>query len=185
MGLAESKRMDKSEWIRRALDEFERPLTRYAARLMGDLERGRDVVQDTFMRLCQEKPSRIRDHLAEWLFTVCRHRALDVLRKESRMSSINPIQIDARAGKDPGPLRVVAAREDMSRVSTILSGLPERQQELVRLKFQEGLSYREMSRITGLSESNVGFILHTALKTVRTKLKNQEATGARLQGRIS
>ncbi|MEE8586130.1 MAG: sigma-70 family RNA polymerase sigma factor [Acidobacteriota bacterium] len=185
MGLAEQKRMDKAEWIRQALQEFERPLTRYAARLMGDLERGRDVVQDTFMRLCQEKPPRIRDHLAEWLFTVCRNRALDVLRKESRMSTITQTQIDARPGQQPGPLRVVAAREDMSRVSRILSGLPERQQELVRLKFQEELSYREMSRVTGLSETNVGFILHTALKTVRRKLKNQANAGARLQGRIS
>jgi DNA-directed RNA polymerase specialized sigma24 family protein len=43
----------------------------------------------------------------------------------------------------------------------------------VRLKFQNGFSYQEISRITSLSVGNVGFILHTALKALRQNLSAQ------------
>jgi len=52
-----------------------------------------------------------------------------------------------------------------------LDSLPLNQQEVVRLKFQNDLSYQEISRITKLSVSNVGFLIHTAIKTIRRKLK--------------
>ncbi|MCZ6484439.1 MAG: sigma factor [Acidobacteria bacterium] len=57
----------QSEWIRSALARYEGPLTRYAAHLTGDIERARDVVQDTFLRLCSQKRSWVDDHLAQWL----------------------------------------------------------------------------------------------------------------------
>ena len=52
--------------------------------------------------------------------------------------------------------------------------MPANQQEVVHLKFQSGLSYREISDVTGLSVSNVGFLLHTAL----ARLREQVAAGA-------
>jgi DNA-directed RNA polymerase specialized sigma24 family protein len=75
----------RADRVRSALERFEGPLTRYAASITGDIERARDVVQDTFVRLCDEEPGRLNGCLAQWLFTVCRNRALDVQRKEQRM----------------------------------------------------------------------------------------------------
>ena len=71
-------------WIRSALERFEAPLTRYAYGITGDLERARDVVQDTFLRLCRASPAQIDGYIAPWLFKVCRNRALDVRKKEAR-----------------------------------------------------------------------------------------------------
>ena len=51
--------------------------------LTGDLERARDVVQETFLRLAVQQPSSVDGHLAEWLYRVCRQRALDVCRKDA------------------------------------------------------------------------------------------------------
>jgi RNA polymerase sigma-70 factor (ECF subfamily) len=48
--------------------------------------------------------------------------------------------------------------------------LPDNQQEVIRLKVQNGLSYREISEVTGLSVSNVGFLLHKGIKTIREKM---------------
>ena len=56
------------------MDRYEGQLVRYAARITGDVERGRDVVQDAFLRLCREDRAKVDGHLAEWLFTVCRRR---------------------------------------------------------------------------------------------------------------
>ena len=48
------------------------------------------------------------------------------------------------------------------------------QQEVIRLKFQDDLSYREISRITTLSVSNVGFLIHTGIKTLRQRVRALE-----------
>src|SRR5215468_6344113 len=79
----------KSTWIVAALDQYEGHLVRYAAWILGDLERAREVVQETFLRLCREQPSRVGDHLAQWLITVCRNLSFDVRKKENRMSPTN------------------------------------------------------------------------------------------------
>lgn len=61
-------------------------------------------------------------------------------------------------------------REAASGVMGALENLPERQQEILRLKFQSGLSYQEIARVMDLSVGNVGFIIHTALKTLRVRM---------------
>src|SRR5438132_1705975 len=67
-------------WVRSAVERFEGPLILYASRVLGDAEAARDVVQDTFLRLCAQTRAQVDGRLAEWLFTVCRNRSLDVLR---------------------------------------------------------------------------------------------------------
>ena len=49
----------------------------------------------------------------------------------------------------------------------LIGQLPHNQQEVVRLKFQNGFSYREIARITELSVTNVGFLIHTAVTRLR------------------
>jgi RNA polymerase sigma-70 factor (ECF subfamily) len=51
----------------------------------------------------------------------------------------------------------------------LIDRLPANQQEVVRLKFQNGFSYKEISRITELSVSNVGFLIHTAVTRMRAE----------------
>jgi RNA polymerase sigma-70 factor (ECF subfamily) len=58
-------------------------------------------------------------------------------------------------------------------VLRLIGRLPHNQQEVVRLKFQNGFSYQEISRITDLSVTNVGFILHTAIKALRQQMTAQ------------
>src|SRR5687767_2374444 len=99
------------EWIRRALDRYEGQLTRYAQRITGDGERARDVVQETFLRLCREPPAAVDGHLAEWLFTVCRNQALDVCRKESRMTLMTEPERIANDMSSETPPDVVASQD--------------------------------------------------------------------------
>ena len=157
-----------TDWIASALEDYERPLTRYAAHILGDVERAREVVQDTFLKLCGQNRSRLRDHLAQWLYSVCRNRALDVLRKEKRMTGLSEAQLNMPAGV-PGILSAMERDEQVSGVMNILRALPANQQEVIRLKFQGDLSYQQISEITQLSVSNVGFLIHTGLKTIREK----------------
>src|SRR5438876_33202 len=84
------------DWIAEAVERYEAPLSRYAARLVRDTDRARDVVQDTFLRLCRQDRRAIDGDLGPWLYTVCRNRAVDVLRKDRREEPLD--QVDAATG---------------------------------------------------------------------------------------
>ena len=162
---------NKADWVHAALREYEGPLTRYAAQITGDVERARDVVQDTFVKLCRAEPEQLKGRLAEWLFAVCRNRALDVQRKEKRMRPLAEMELDACESREPSPDAAAEQRESAGRVTQMLAALPSNQQEVVRLKFQNGLSYQEISRVTNLTVTNVGFLLHTAIKSIRKQIE--------------
>ena len=68
---------------------------------------------------------------------------------------------------DNTPSAAAEQKDSMARVLQQLDRLPDNQQDVIRLKFQNELSYREISEITGLTVSNVGFLLHVGLKRLR------------------
>ena len=170
---------EHDEWVRCAVAQFEGPLTLYASRLLRDAEAARDVVQETFLKLCASDRAAVEGHLAEWLFTVCRNRALDDLRKEQRMSQLREEQVHRCLSADPPPLDVVERQELGRRVLELMESLPPNQREVLRLKFQNGFSYQEISRISGHSISNVGYLIHAGIKTLRGTLFEGQAAKAR------
>lgn len=159
-----------ADWIRAAVERYEGRLLRYAVQITGDLERSRDVVQDTFLKLCRAERSQVDDHLAEWLFTVCRNQALDVRRKEKRMTIISDSQAANQESREIQQEAASERQDTAAHIQRLLEGLSDNQQEVVRLKFQSGLSYREISRVTELSVSNVGYLIHTALQKIRKQI---------------
>lgn len=164
--------METVDWIRSLLSEHEGPLLRYAVKITGDVERARDVVQDTFLRLCQQEREEVEGHAVSWLFAVCRNRALDVKRKESRMKTFGEKSpVESTPSDDPAPLEVLQRGETTNRILDLYGTLSDNQQEVLRLKFQNDLSYKEISRITDLTVSNVGYLIHTGLKTIRARIQ--------------
>lgn len=162
-----------SELLQRIFAEQRAPLVRYATRLLGDRERAEDVVQDTFVRFMDQSQQAVAGHAVEWLFTVCRHRALDVMRKEGRMKRFEEGQAERVTATDPRPGRALEAAETQAMILQLIDHLPHNQQEVIRLKFQNGFSYQEISRITELSIGNVGFLIHTAVAKLRAEFAAQ------------
>ena len=148
----------------------ERALLAYASHLLGSTERARDVVQEAFARLCEPRHAGVA--LPEWLFVVCRNLAIDRLRRERRMSVLNEttlgtIQTDAALGD---PSMRLAAADESGRLVKLLAALPPRQQEAVRLKFQQGLSYAQIASVMGTIANNVAALIHTGLKSLRNRM---------------
>ena len=160
---------DESAQFDELLRRFELPLVQYATRIIGDRERARDVVQETFMQL-QRAPREQTDHApAKWLFTVCRNRALNVCRKERRLEFLDDEVLHKREDEEPLPNEQLEEKEARGFLLRIIDTLPPRQQELLQLKFQNDLSYQEIAKITKMSVSNVGVTIHNALKTLRQR----------------
>lgn len=158
------------EWVLDHLRRHERSLLQYVGRLLGDSERAQDVVQEAFLKLCRQQRAEIEPRLPAWLFTVCRNQVRDLQRKENRMTVATPTDLDGRPSAAIDPASAAVRRETDRRVSEVLKELPDRSQEVVRLKFQHEMSYKQIAEITGLTVGNVGFILHHALVKLRTLL---------------
>ena len=187
---------EHEEWVRSAVQAHGGALLRYALRLLkpAQADLARDVVQDTFVKLCQAQRAEVEDHLVEWLFTVCRNRSFDILRKESRMTVLSTFEGSAGTGErasgaalvldgkqlpvgsnssDAAAQEAVEKPETTSEVLGALAELPTNQQEVIRLKFQAGLSYREIAGVTNLTIANVGFLIHSGIKTLRQQFAEQ------------
>ncbi|MDB4422659.1 sigma-70 family RNA polymerase sigma factor [Akkermansiaceae bacterium] len=160
----------REDFVKAALNEFESPLIGYATTFLHDVERARDVVQDTFIRLYQQDVDKVKGGLKAWLFTVCRNRALDVIRKERRITNLEEEQMARVPSGRRTPSERADLEERVGQVHEALNRLSENQREVILLKFEQGLSYEEISEVTGLSSGNVGFLLHTGLKRLRSFL---------------
>jgi RNA polymerase sigma factor (sigma-70 family) len=165
--------------VREALTLYESNLIGYATSILsGDEERARDVVQDTLLKLYLADPERVRENLKAWLYAVCRNRAFDVLRKEHRLTfTDDDSTLDWLDEWQPDPSDDASRDEMLEHVWRTIEQLPPNQREVIRLKFQHGLSYKEISASTGLSVTNVGFILHTGIKRLR-KLMSRALAGS-------
>jgi len=158
---------DRVKFIEQAITDHQSPLIGYATSILHDLDLARDVVQDTFIRLCEQEIEKISGNVKSWLFTVCRNRSLDVLRKEKRSQPLEEIRWQKVAGPGLQPDEKAQQDERLNQVLGYLEHLTDRQREIIILKFQQGLSYHEIHRITGLTTGNIGFIIHTGLKRLR------------------
>lgn len=156
----------RSDWVLTTVDEFEGRLTRYALRLLGDEHSARDVVQHTFLRLCDAVPHEIEDRVGPWLFRVCHNRSLDVLRKNGRCQPLGGSVSEQLPTREPDPA-ALAEQQDLGRwVYRLLGELAASQREVIELWLND-FSYQEISQITGRSEGHVRVIAHRGLSRLR------------------
>jgi RNA polymerase sigma-70 factor (ECF subfamily) len=163
--------MDTEAWITQLVETHERDLCRYAYRLAGSEAMARDAVQETFLRLCRAERAKVEGHEAAWLFRVCRSRVFDLKKKERPMQQMTPEHVDRHASSAESRIPF-AKQERLQRVNDQLSRLPERQREVIQLKFQQEMSYREIADVLSITESNVGFLIHTGIKTLRERINS-------------
>ncbi|QQL43779.1 RNA polymerase sigma factor [Sulfuriroseicoccus oceanibius] len=174
--LTESEILEMRSLVESSLRDHEAALVHYTAGLLaGDYERARDVVQDAFLKLCRQQPSKVRENTKAWLYTVARNRAFDVIRKESRMVPSEGVP-DSCDDKVVDPASFSERCDQSSELLTMVRELPHNQREVILLRFQQGMSYQEISEVTGLKTGNVGFLLHTGLKVLREKVARRGQT---------
>jgi RNA polymerase sigma-70 factor (ECF subfamily) len=158
------------QWIHAAVQRYEAPLMVYAARLVRDPDAARDIVQDVFTKLCTQDPTQVGPVLPQWLYTVCRNRALDVRRKEKRMMRLADSDVDVAGTSTSRPVDLAELHDTSQVVVRLVEQLSDDQQEVIRLRFQHAMSYQQIAEITGHSVSNVGVLIHTAIKKLREKM---------------
>ena len=163
-----------SESIEELFAALESPLLVYALRLLGGRALAEDAVQEAFMKL-HVQFAEVREP-RRWLYRTVHNLALNHRRDTARIVPLTPPDASATAtvpeGIDPEPFpdEHLMRSEGIGLVRLSLATLDERSRELVRLKFNEDLSYKEISERTGLTGGHIGYILHHALKAIAAEL---------------
>ncbi len=154
-----------------ALPEDWRPrLYRYVCRYLDEAG-AEDVVQESAIRLEKEE-SPVRHPLA-WLHRTARNLALNEIRRHRHTV---PFDESVRTDNDDlstRPDKRLEHLERLERLESLLAGLGDRERELLRLKFEEGASYKEMGERMKISVSNVGFILCRTLQQLHAEVQNE------------
>ena len=162
------------ETIEELFAALESALLAYALRLVGELGAAEDMVQEAFMRL-HAQFDEVRDP-RRWLYRTVHNLALNHRRDTGKIVPLDfggdELGVHPSGCPDPQPLpdEQIARLENIGLVRLSLETLDERSREVVRLKFNEGLSYKEISARMGLGVGNVGYLLHHAIKAVAEEL---------------
>jgi RNA polymerase sigma-70 factor (ECF subfamily) len=135
---------------------------------LGSTADAEELTSRTFERAWRARHYYRRDLAAfsTWLLAIARHVAIDHLRARK---TLVPIEAAAHVSSGTTPEDQAAYRSDVERLSGLLTGLGERERELIALKYGAGLTNRAIARATGLSESNVGTILHRTVQVLRER----------------
>ena len=131
-----------------AVREFGDHVYRFIYRSIGDSHRAADIVQDTYEKLWRYVTEIEYVVVKSWLFTSAYNRMIDVIRKDSKLIVVEHY--------DDSSLYAEESSSDLNELlHRAIERLPAAQRSVILLRDYEGYSYREISDITGLTESQV------------------------------
>jgi RNA polymerase sigma-70 factor (ECF subfamily) len=150
---------------------YKGPLMRFVSNFLQDESAAQAIVQETFLRVVR-KPARLLDVnscLNEFL-KIARSLSIGHLRHSVRMKKItgsmeNGVALTAATSNN------LEGSDSTARVRNEMARLRPRLRMVMLLKVQEGRSYREIAEITGLTATNVGYLIHQAMKTLKVRLE--------------
>jgi RNA polymerase sigma-70 factor (ECF subfamily) len=133
---------------------------------VGDEALAEDLTAATFEKAWKHR-ERYRIDLgafSTWLFSIARNTASDYFRQQRPEVELDEAHTPAYGR----PVEETILQEvDFARLSALLTHLEARERELVALKYGAGLTNRAIADLSGLSESNVGTILHRVVTRLR------------------
>jgi RNA polymerase sigma factor (sigma-70 family) len=156
-----------------AMEQYQSALLRYATRVLNNEDAAQDVVQEAFIRLHgnMDKIKTRGVHVKGWLFRTTHNAAVDYIRKESRRRNLHERQSKQADlfANDPDVQKV--RDEKQALVMGHLNTLKPKEREVLVLRLQEGMSYKEIAGVLKRSEGYVGTLIHTATKKLSRSLQ--------------
>lgn len=149
---------------------------KYMRYRVGDINDAEELTSQVFERVLTKidsyRPE--RGPFAGWLFAIAHNTVVDYLRTRKHYAQVSMEVVSRRAYDGIGPEDIVIYNESRERLLAALSGLTDRERDIIALKFSAGLTNRTIADISGLSESNVAVILYRAVRRLRAELAVDE-----------
>lgn len=154
------------DWEQVYAEQLPRVLNFFRYRL-GETADAEDLTARTFEKAWRARHAYRRDSaaFATWLLTIARNVAIDHLRARKRSEPLD-VAADVPSSDQTSDQHALETC-DTERLAALLAALSPRERELIAMKYGAGMTNSAIARATGLTESNVGTILHRAVETLR------------------
>ena len=164
----------------RRLDQFAEKYQQFFPRVFAyvygrvyNVHQAEDLVSEVFERAFLKMDSLRNDEaFATWLFTIARNLVTSQARKRGRETIVDPDILKSVVATSISVENEVLVREEVAAVVECLKKFPQREQDIVSLKFDAELTNGQIARVMGLSEANVRVILFRTLRKLRERMKS-------------
>ena len=152
----------------KCVDDFSDGIYRFILKNIGEEEKARDVVQDTYEKLWIHADNVSAEKAKSYLFTTAYHTMIDWIRKEKRLTGLDEINFNDYSYTDQ-----YRGLSDI--LEQALNRLPDIQRSVILLRDYEGYSYQEIGEITGLNESQVKVYIYRGRLSMKKFIGSMEA----------
>lgn len=168
--LLEQARDYDTQALAEIYDRYAEAIYRYLYRILGDAAQAEDLTSEVFLRLLQvlDTPRAPRDRLQGWLYRVAHNLAMDCFRQGAKASIFALDERLAAAGDTPPD--IVEKRQTHQRLRQAIGQLTRDQQQVILLRFAEGLKIAEVGQLMDKSEGAVKILQHRAIKRLKKLL---------------
>jgi RNA polymerase sigma-70 factor (ECF subfamily) len=147
-----------------------------AYRMLGDATEAEDAAQEVFVRAWNQLHTfQLDRRFSTWLLSIASHYAIDVLRRRRPAAPLDDVALYVESD-EPEPDEIALQGEQADTVKRLLSKLPEKYRSVTVLRYYNDLSYEEIARVTGLTESAVKTQLHRARRMLAEQILGKGGT---------
>jgi RNA polymerase sigma-70 factor (ECF subfamily) len=177
LATADQDRLSVQAALRGDQNAFADLVTRYqtavynmAYRMLGDATEAEDAAQEVFVRAWNQLHTfQLDRRFSTWLLSIASHYAIDLLRRRRPQAPLDDVALYVESN-EPQPDEVALQGEQTEIVKRMLDKLPEKYRSVTVLRYYNDLSYDEIARITGLTESAVKTQLHRARRMLAEQI---------------
>ncbi len=141
-----------------------------AYRMLGDPTEAEDAAQEVFVRAWNQLHTfQLDRRFSTWLLSIASHHCIDMLRRRRPSAPLDDVALYVPSD-EPQPDELALRNEQSAAVKRLLDALPDKYRSVTVLRYYNDLSYEEIARVTGLTESAVKTQLHRARKMLAEQL---------------
>lgn len=144
-----------------AVEKYSGRLYSFIVRTTWNEQNARDLVQDTFLKLWENREKVINDKVKSWLFTVAHNLTINFVKKHSRQDIVDD---DYKLDRSDNSYKRFEQQDVMNKC---LQQLSPQQKNIVLLRDLEGYNYKEIGEMMELNESQVKVYLFRARKKMK------------------
>lgn len=165
----------------RSVDKYSDHLYAFALKALQDDDMAKDVVQESFIRLWENKEKIKSNKIKPYLFTIAYHLIIDETRYAKRFESLYFNYQDDEEELNVNVIELYQTNysylndfDIKANISNVINTLPELQQKIIMMRDEQGYSYKEIADQLDISETQVKVYLHRGRQQVKSVIGNME-----------
>lgn len=169
-----SSEIEKDEYFEWIYDNYFERVYKFLSYRLGNRSELSDLTSIVFLKIYEALDSYDNDKgtLDVWIFRIARNTLYDYYRKNSKRKFVSMDQIEDLFESDHRVEREVEKKSEVEYLRNLVAYLPEREKNIIALKFGAELKNTEIANLLGLSVSNVGVILHRTISQLRADMED-------------